>query len=356
MLDRTLLKLPPKIDPVKITPLSYYGQREAIVPDLFKLLGNRKYKSFYDPFAGSSSISFAAMAIKLAQDYFINDSCDSFEHLWNMINFIPLELINGYRDYVLGYCQSLAEKRKEFYNQRLIEYNEANKYSNFLKAAILFAFLINFAHRNMPLYDNNLQLVSQGNLEINVKNEEQKLIDFEKKVKHLNSLLCDNRIIFSSGSFVKCLQFANKGDLVILDPPFPSQPANVYLKTEKGDELKNNLKKSLKELVRREVDFIILYGARVVALADQLNEKELNLQHLLRLSTHGLYGDYLEHLYVSPNIKLTNEDLPAGIVFYNELFEHGVEVSNSQYEQAVARLRELKQQKLQVHSTLQARM
>ena len=328
----------------QLTPLFYFGQRESIVADLFLLLGNKKYQCLYDPFAGSGSVSFAAMEEDIASDYSLNDSFPVFKYLWEMIKASPGEFISEYTAYLTNYCAQAKNNRVAFYNRALSDFNHALSSGFYAKSALLFAFLINFADKNMPLFDQQLHLTTQANVFINIEDEKKNLDKFKERTERLHHLLNKYKTNFSSGDFLPCLETASKGDLVILDPPYPAQASNVYYKINEEKILQNNLRIAIKELKKRDVDLVILYGARRVLLENQLNDEELELQHLIRLSTHRTFGYFLDHIYISKNIASQLQQLPPGMAHYDTFFSSESVMTEEQYEKALNTLQHQKEE------------
>lgn len=322
----------------QITPLSFFGQRELLISDLFKLLGKNRYKGFYDPFSGSGSISFAAMECHLAREYYVNDSDPIFKQLWTVVRENPQELIASYSAHVEGYCRKSKEERDTFYKQVLQEFNELKKVGSLSRAAVLFAFLINFSHQNMPLFDQNLVLATQPNTLVTMDEGVGNLSQFKARSVHLSVLLKRNNVVFSDGDFLESLETATKGDVVILDPPYPTQAKNIYFKISTEETLQKKLRSTLKLLNERGVHFIILYGAVAVELRNQFDEESLGVRHLVRLSTSRIYGDGLEHIYVSRSIPLKEDQLPVSMAFYHSFFAPGIEISQESYREALGSL------------------
>jgi site-specific DNA-adenine methylase len=322
----------------QITPLAYFGQRETIIPDLFALLGERKYQCIYDPFSGSGSISFAAMQKKLGQHFYLNDSFPNFKHIWEFIRAYPQEFIKEYSEYVQSYCSQAKNERRSFYSKLLADFNNASRCGFYAKAAILFTFLTNYADKNLSIFDKNLQLVSEANVFIDIEIEKKNLADFTQRVMYLHELFKQYPSSFNSGDFLSCLDTASTGDLVILDPPYPSQAENIYFKLKDEQTLKQNIETAFTKLNEKKVDFFILYGARIVPLSKQFNEEKHKLHHLIRLSTHKIFGHFLDHIYVSRQLDLNSTQLPKGMAFYNQFFNSNEEMTQEQYQNALSAL------------------
>ena len=345
-LNKTLL--PKRFSNQQITPLVFFGQRELLVPDLFKLMGNRQYKSFYDPFSGSGSISFAAMQAQFSNLYYINDSDPVFKHIWQSIKDSPQSFIEDYSRYVEGYLNHSVAERAVYYNRLQDQFNQIKRSGTYKNAETIFVFLINFAKNNIPVFGTDLDLATEPNVNIITEKENKALADFRKRTLHLSTLLNQNNVVFISGDFNACLATVTQDDFVLLDPPYPTQSKNIYFKIKSEEALQNAIRATFDELNKRNVDFMILYGATTVSLNNQFDEERYNVHHLVRLSTSKIYGDGLEHVYISRRIHLTPETLPTSMGFYHTYFERNIEMSDKKYKEV---LKELQTKRDSLHQT-----
>lgn len=331
-----------KQKPNQLTPLSYYGQREFIIRDLFALLGNNRFQCCYDPFSGSGSLSFEAMDRELAQNYFVSDSFPVLRSLWELIKIKPQELISQYTSCVEIYISMTKEERCNYFSKMLTIFNECNKSGFLAKAAMLFTFLINYSEKNIPEFDKNFSLIVKPNLFINPELEKTNINEFERRTLYLSGLLNKFGTSFSSGDFFSCIETTNKGDIVFLDPPYPSQSEEIYYKISPEYKIREDLVKSIEHLTKSKVDFILLYGARMVSIEYQFDEESLNVDHLIRLSTHPVFGHFLDHIYVPKSLGLNSERLPLGVEFYRDFFRKNKEIDYDEYYQVLTHLQSKK--------------
>ncbi len=312
----------------RISPISYFGQREAIITDLWLLLGDRKFKQLHDLCGGCGSISFAAMRDDKAQTYVYNDTFSIFQQLWNEIKEHPEVIISEYTA-LLNAFRDEKQHRESFYLDLLASFNTPKPENTHTQRerALQFAFLINFSKDNLPLFNNEKMLVVTPRTDVTDVEIDEHCQDFTKRSKGLATLLDTHNFIAKSGDFQSHLIQATAEDIVILDPPYPQQTREIYFNINTEDELFANLLASLKQLAERQVAVIILYGANAVLLKNQFPEADLDLKHLIRLAHHPLFGDYLEHVYISQSLFQALKTLPPHIMPYEKLFNPAKEMT-----------------------------
>src|SRR5579872_7077371 len=125
----------------RLTPLTYFGQRESLVDDIF-LLSGKKYNTLFDPFSGSGSISFAAMQSKVANHYCINDSYPIIIALWNLVKKDEEFVVKLYSQLYLDFQACSPKQRIEFFKKTLATFNAPTN-KDVDARAVYFAFLIN---------------------------------------------------------------------------------------------------------------------------------------------------------------------------------------------------------------------
>lgn len=322
-----------------ITPIRFYGQRESIIADIFYLLENKTFHRLYDPFSGSGSISFTAMKKQLAKEYYINDTDPILCQIWETIKAEPEAFLNFYKTLADEYISS--NLKTSFYNQKLVEFNSLTpQLSDKVKSVSLFVFLINFSVNNMPIFDHEKKLSTNPNIDLNIEKENTELVSFQNLSMNLSKLLQSNNVVFTSGDFLECLNSATENDLVILDPPYPTQEHSIYYKIKDEKQLQNDLRLTLEKFKHNKVPFIIFYGAVRVALENQFDEEKYGVQHLIRLTTSPVHGDGFEHVYISKEIQLNRENLPRRIAFYHDYFEPNIEITQEKYDTALVEMQQ----------------
>lgn len=323
----------------QITPISYFGQREALIDDLWLLLGDKKFKQFHDLFGGCGSLSFAAMREDKAQKYIYNDSLPMLKFLWDEIKNSASLLINHYTS-LAKTLKNTTDDRASFYASVLAHFNGESSDTRFKQYSqpLLFAFLINFAKDNMPIYDDNKVLATTispclTNNEI-VEQSEQ----FRCRAIDLSTMLAQHNFTAKSGDFNDHLDDITADDIVVLDPPYPQQTRDIYYNINNEDELFTNLTTALQRLAEKNIPVVMFYGANNVLLKNQFNADNTNLQHLIRLAHHPLFGDYLEHAYLSHDLFKSLDKLPAHIMTYESSFDTAKEMTDKDCEAAIRRL------------------
>jgi site-specific DNA-adenine methylase len=319
----------------QITPFYYHGQREGSIKDLFNLIPSKKYECFYDPFAGSGSLTFAAMERNIATRYFMNDSIPVLSCLWALIQRYPLAVISQYSEMATAFCSKSGPKRKTFYEQILKKFNEDFGQKIYAAAAISFLFLINFSDNKIPLFNKN-SLATQADLFYDIQTLPHELQLFSARIVAVSKQLNTNPAKFFSGDFFKPLDAVTNQDLVFLDPPYPLQADNIYLKLKSESYLHKNIEQLLVNLHNKGVNFLVLYGARIVPRSLQFDEEKTGTQHLLRVSEHPLFGRFLDHIYISADI--TVEKLPPGMGFYPNFFKKDEEMNDDTYRTVLLQL------------------
>lgn len=290
----------------QITPLAYFGQREHIVQDLFKLIPTRKYKTFYDPFCGSGSITFAAMHKEIAQEYVMNDSYSILAHLWHTIKNNKESICLAY---ILKYhelYESYDDKRDEIYKATLDEFNNESDHT---KAAALYLFLNNNAKNNMPVFAGNT-------LNTTFNHNDEPLSFIIQRIRESSALLNQHQVHIKSGDFMACLHDVTKEDIVILDPPYPTLSSDVYFNLSEPDQLFKDLTSAITILNEKKVPFVISYGAGDLPECYQFDEQELQVVHLIRLTNSPVFGPYLEHVYIPKTSSSIMPTLPSYIIPY----------------------------------------
>ena len=316
----------------QLTVVSYFGRREFVVPDIFKLVGDKKYACIYEPFSGCAAISFAAMKAGLAKNFVINESFPLFEVLWKLIKNHSQELVSVYSELVKKYYAESKDKRLDFYNDLLAEFNEKYHLNMVTNAAILFVFLMNFSDNHIPYFDEQLNMSAHPNVFIDNATEARVISQFEKRVHDLSAMFHSNQILFLTGDFEASLTTVAHGDLVILDPPYPRQAENVYFKLHREKALQANIRATLERLSKNNIDFVLFYGSRIVGLENQFDEDQYNLHHLVRMTKHQDYGYFADHIYISRTISLSHDALPRGMEFYHSFFNRNEEMTQTKYQ------------------------
>ena len=79
-------------------PIPYQGSKRNLASSILAVVGARRVRCFYEPFAGSAAITIAAASAGLSQKYVIGDSLEPLTRLWQEILFSPERISGAYAD------------------------------------------------------------------------------------------------------------------------------------------------------------------------------------------------------------------------------------------------------------------
>lgn len=296
------------------SPLQYLGNRyEEAYITLQALIQGRKFKTFFDPFCGSTSFSMAAIQLNLANYYQVSDCYEPLVALLKVIQSNPEKVATNYEEHYLT-----TSRLKTYEHQRRYYDEVQNKFNRSLTESQNLLFLSNFAQYNLPLIDkgrycSQYSSVAQGHSLLNTK---QNIFEAAKLLKPSTRI--------SKSDFEDALEYTQAEDLVILDPPYPDLPESmpIYNQLYSKDILHEKLIQQIITLNLKGTAFILFYSVLGVSSEYLLDTKQLNLQHYLRLgmAKNGLFNEYLEHCYISSNLTLDNEKINRiGFVEYEQV-------------------------------------
>ncbi|CAH6419705.1 D12 class N6 adenine-specific DNA methyltransferase [uncultured virus] len=319
-MDSALTKLNttfnPKTDVELFTPMFYFGQRESVVEDIFRILPSKSYRTLYDPFCGSASISLAAMNKGVARSYHLNDSYPLIAEFWKTIKDNAALVMKDYSDIALTMSKTPPEYRRGQYNELLnlmadSDRSDTLSSEDVIKKAATFLFINNWAEHNMPIFEEG---TIKNQIRDSYPNEQDihaHLLIIEERIDKSSSLLKEYPDVqFYTGHFFDCFNDVTEDDVVILDPPYPTLTDNIYFRLVSTIQLQNDLISLLNILNKKKVPFLLNYGAGNLSPEHMFDIP--GVKHLIRLSHSAVFGPYLEHIYVSENCNIA--DLPSHII------------------------------------------
>lgn len=129
--------------------------------DMFSILNahrqGKKYRKFYEPFAGSATLSFAAMELDLAESYVINDSDAILIETLRLIRDDPKAIKKNYER--LSRQQRKAPHKKDFFVETIDMYNKANV----RQKSLMLPFIINYSWGGIIYHDTFGNIIYREN-------------------------------------------------------------------------------------------------------------------------------------------------------------------------------------------------
>lgn len=161
-------------------PLHYFGNRALTIPDLsghmivdsslfsevFTVilvnLQGKKYKRWFEPFAGSASWSIAAMGLGLAEEYVINESDSVLVDTYRVMRDYPESIKQEYAKLTNLHTKASSSARKELFVKVIDDYNQADS----SQRALLLPFIINHSWGGMIFHDDERRIVYQESTDL----------------------------------------------------------------------------------------------------------------------------------------------------------------------------------------------
>ncbi len=100
-------------------PSPYQGSKRNLASPILSVIKGRRFRRFYEPFAGSAAITIAARHLNIADEYILSDSLSPLVSIWNQILSSPNELADAYEQLWSNQLQSDAS----YYNTIRDVYN-----------------------------------------------------------------------------------------------------------------------------------------------------------------------------------------------------------------------------------------
>jgi len=267
----------------------------------------KKFKRSYEPFAGSSSWSQAAMELGLAEEYIINDSDEVLINTLRLIRDNPEAVKMRYISLVDEYYPSTF--KKDFFLQIISSYNQAQSLN---EKSLLLPFIVNHSWGGMIFHDDNGNIVfrdahirgeiSEGYL----SKASLSVEDFVKEVDRVSNLFKINKVVFNSGDFLHTLSDIQEGDFVAMNPPYPetmrarSEGAGMYTELYETDNLHKNIVSIIQKMESSNIEYYMTYGCHDPKLQKFIIKDEFNkLKHFFRIAggEGNIFGEPLDQMY-----------------------------------------------------------
>jgi DNA adenine methylase len=274
-------------------PIPYQGSKRNLASMILTVIGNKHFRCFYEPFAGSAAMTIAASHAKVADAYILGDSLAPLIGIWNQILVAPLVLVNAYQK--LWECQ--LDQDEYYYYRIRDEFNQSHDPAKLL-------YLLARCAKNAPRFNQ------QG--QFNQAVDKRRLGMRPDKMRHevlVASTLLAKKTIAVSADFETTLKDATIADLVYLDPPYEGTTTGDNKRYHQGLD-RERLIAALEGLNRRGVPFLLsydgqcgekMYGSKLPASL-HLTRLELNAGRSSQATLNGREEVTIESLYVSSNL------------------------------------------------------
>lgn len=315
-------------------PIHYLGNRFLSLPDLSGhmrpdnrwlneifsiILTNTKGQKFnrcFEPFAGSASWSLAAMELKLADEYVINDSDEMLINTHRLIRDEPEKVKEIYKILLMDYTKTSS--KKDFFLETIRNYNSAKEDD---QKSLLLPFIINHSWSGILFHDQ------EGNIVYRDRNSEGKIVPgyldkanlsldmYQKEIDRVSGLFNTNKVIFKSGDFQQVISDAKHDDFIALNPPYPenknaqSDNTGMYVELYSHETLYEKLVYSIQELENKGVHYFTTYGFYNPKMKNFIIRDDSNqLRHYFRILGYKncAFGIALDQMYFSSKFLIPN--------------------------------------------------
>ncbi len=273
--------------------IPYQGSKRRLAPRILGLLGDRRFATLHEPFAGSAAITLAAADRALAERHVIADSLVPLADLWRLCLRDPADLADRYRAL---WTAQLADPRAHYLQVRAA-YNSAPE-------PIQLLYLLARCVKNAPRFAAD----GSFNQSADHRRKGRRPATMRTHALAIAELLRD-RCDVRDGDFEATIADAAPGDLVYLDPPWLGTTVGRDKRYHAGLS-QDRLIACLRGLLERGISFVLSYDGRTGARRFGAPlPADLGLQHLdfgagpsRQATLSGRRETTYESLYLSPDL------------------------------------------------------
>jgi len=274
-------------------PIPYQGSKRNLAAMILAAIQGKRFRRFYEPFAGSAAMTIAASHAKVADAFILGDSLAPLMSIWNQILTTPHALANMYEKI----WESQLDDDEGYYYRIRDEFNQSHDPARLL-------YLLARCVKNAPRFNQ------QG--QFNQSVDKRRLGMRPDKMRHeilAASTLLAKQATAKWADFETTLKDATVADLVYLDPPYEGTTTGDNKRYHQGLE-RERLIAALESLNRRGVPFLLsydgqcgekVYGSELPASL-HLTRLELNAGRSSQATLNGREEMTIESLYVSSNL------------------------------------------------------
>lgn len=276
-------------------PIPYQGSKRNLASMILTVIQGRRFRRFYEPFAGSAAMTIAASHAKIGDTYILGDSLAPLIGIWNQLLTAPHALANAYEKL----WENQLDQDEGYYYRIRDEFNKSPDPAQLL-------YLLARCVKNAPRFNQ------QG--QFNQSVDKRRLGMRPDKMRH--ELLADSMLLGKQttavwADFETTLRDATDADLVYLDPPYEGTTTGDNKRYHQGLD-RERLISVLEDLNKRDVPFLLsydgqcgekVYGSELPARL-QLTRLELNAGRSSQATLNGREEVTIESLYVSSNLAM----------------------------------------------------
>jgi len=226
-------------------PIPYQGSKRNLASQILTVIKGKRFRRFYEPFAGSAAITLAATHLNIADEYILSDNLAPLVSIWEQILSSPHELANTYERLWSNQLQSDAS----YYNTIRAMYNHS------LDPASLLYLLVRCV-KNAPRFN------TKG--EFNQSHDKRRLGMHPGKMRREilgASVLLARRAKAVYGDFEHTTVEATSEDIIYMDPPYEGT-STTSDKRYYQSLARERLIDALAKLNARRVPFLLSYDGQ----------------------------------------------------------------------------------------------
>lgn len=226
-------------------PIPYQGSKRRLAPTILRHLRGRRFRRWYEPFAGSAALSLAAASEGLAEGYVLGESLAPLAALWAQVLAHPDALASAYaRLWDAG-----LRRPHTHYTSVRSGFNRDGDPARLL-------YLLARCVKNAPRF-NPSGAFNQS------EDRRRRGAHPDRLARALRgaSALLAGRCVVRSGDFAETVRDAEEGDVVYLDPPWEGTTLGRDHRYHQGLP-RERLLAALADLNARGVAWLLSYDGR----------------------------------------------------------------------------------------------
>lgn len=271
-------------------PIPYQGSKRRLAQRILSVVGQQRFATLYEPFAGSAAITIAAGSANLAERFLLGDTLEPLTELWQSILNAPEQLAD---EYERVWTAQLAAPAEHYLAVR-DDFNENGEAAQLL-------YLLARCVKNSPRFNG----AGQFNQSPDHRRRGMNPAKMRGEIGGAANVLA-GRTSAECADFAELLATATPSDLVYMDPPWEGTSQGTD-KRYREWLTRERLIAVLEDLHERGVPYLLSYDGRHgdkqygEPLPDSIgaNRLELDAGRSSQATLNGRAVTTYESLYVS---------------------------------------------------------